>query len=234
MERPVDCLVCGAELEYLDTTRPMTCAYCGTDRPSNVMCGEGHFICDTCHGLSAMDLIETYCQASESMDVFEMADILMANPVVHMHGPEHHFLVPAVLLTAYYNMIGHPEEKEKKLHEARRRASRVPGGYCGTHGTCGAAIGTGIYLSLVLESSPLAEEEWGLSNRMTAQALTVLGRVGGPRCCKRTSFLSLNEAVTFTDEHLHADLGGMSKKVCNHFHLNWECIGDRCPFFPKE
>jgi hypothetical protein len=32
-----------------------------------------------------------------------MALNLMKNPQIKMHGPEHHFLVPAVLLAAYYN-----------------------------------------------------------------------------------------------------------------------------------
>lgn len=234
MDQPIDCLICAAELEYLESTCQMTCVYCGNDQPSNVRCREGHFICDTCHGLNAVDLIQTYCQSSDSVDVFEMADFLMANPAVHMHGPEHHYLVPAVLLTAYYNLIGHPEEKEKKLTEARKRAKRVPGGFCGTHGNCGAAVGTGIYISLILESTSLAKEEWGLSNSMTAQSLATLGKVGGPRCCKRTTFLSLNEAVRFTDQHLNTDLGRMIGKLCYHSDLNRECIGLRCPFFPRK
>jgi hypothetical protein len=234
MDRPIDCLVCGAELQYRDTSVPMSCSYCGSEHQSTVDCSEGHFICDSCHSLSAIDLIQTYCLNSDSIDVFGMADMLMNNPAFHMHGPEHHFLVPAVLLTAYYNIIGHQEEKEQKLAEARKRAFRVPGGFCGTHGSCGAGIGTGMYISLILESTPLAQEEWGLSNRMTAQSLATLGRVGGPRCCKRTTFLSLNEAVAFTEEHLHTDLGRMIGKRCSHHELNRECIGRKCPFFPRE
>jgi len=233
MERKNDCLVCGAELEYFDTTGQFTCSFCHKERDSNVKCVNGHFICDGCHSLSAVDLIRKYCAGSDFTDPFEMADLLMRNPSVKMHGPEHHFLVPAVLLTAYYNIIGDPELKEPKLKEAEKRSSRVPGGFCGTHGNCGAAVGTGIFISLILDSTPLKTEEWGLCNRMTAESLSILGKFGGPRCCKRTTFLSLSEATKFLRTHVGINLGMLGQKACTFLELNRECIGDRCPFFPR-
>jgi hypothetical protein len=51
-----------------------------------------------------VDLIESFCVSSKSEDPIELGLILMRNLIVKMHGPEHHFLVPAVPLTAYYNI----------------------------------------------------------------------------------------------------------------------------------
>lgn len=42
----------------------------------------------------------------------------MRNPKLKIHGPEHHFLVPAVLLSSYYNVKRDYEEKENKIREA--------------------------------------------------------------------------------------------------------------------
>ena len=225
-----DCCVCGAALVYSEDTQIHSCHYCGEERESTATCSEGHFVCDACHSLSAMDLIERHCNASGLTDPLEMAMPLFNNPAVKMHGPEHHYLVPAVLLSAYYNKVGRPEEKEKKVAEARRRAEKVPGGFCGTHGNCGAAVGAGIFVSLVTGSTPLAGEEWTLSNRMTAEALLSIAEIGGPRCCKRTSLLAIVEGVRFAREHLGVEMDLKGDVVCRWSKSNRECIGVRCVF----
>lgn len=96
-------------------------------------------------------------------------------------------------------------------------------------GACGAGISAGQFLAIATESTPLAREPWGLSNRMTARALDSIGSVGGPRCCKRDSFLAILAAVDFAREHLGVE---MERKVpvCSYSALNNQCIGRRCPF----
>jgi len=56
--------------------------------------------------LAANDLIEQYCLHTGQTDPLEIAVTLMKNPALKMHGPEHHLLVPAVLLAAFYNQHG--------------------------------------------------------------------------------------------------------------------------------
>ena len=41
-------------------------------------------------------------------------------------------------------------------------------------------------------SNPLAKESWGLSNMLTSCALAAIAEAGGPRCCKRDSYKSIN------------------------------------------
>ena len=80
-------------------------------------------------------------------------------------------------------------------------------------------------------STPLAQNPWGLSNRMTARALESIGQVGGPRCCKRDSWLAILEAVDFTREQLGVT---MQRRVptCDFCSRNNQCTGRRCPFAP--
>ena len=94
------CLVCGEPLVYYETAREMTCVYCGGTFPSNAACEAGHFVCDACHSRKAVENILAYCGTCESRDPIAIARALMADPFVHMHGPEHHVLVGAALLTA--------------------------------------------------------------------------------------------------------------------------------------
>ena len=122
-------------------------------------------------------------------------------------------------------------EKEyvKALHEMYRRGKSVPGGACGFWGACGAGVSTGQFVSIVTGSTPLAVESWGLSNQMTAKALESIGKVGGPRCCKRDSYLAILAAIDFAAEHLNVHME-KSVPVCTRSGQNNQCIGKRCPF----
>ena len=103
MEHKSGCLVCRADLIYPETPSSMTCYYCGAAGNANAKCVNGHYVCDACHQGSANDLIERFCLNTDDADPVSIAVRLMNNPKIKMHGQEHHFLVPIVLLVAYYN-----------------------------------------------------------------------------------------------------------------------------------
>jgi hypothetical protein len=210
----------------------MTCGLCGATAASAARCRSGHFVCDGCHSGSAKDVIERFCLATASTDPLEISRALMRHSSVKMHGPEHHFLVPAAILAAFANARGEPGQKPRLLAEARRRSDPVLGGFCGFQGACGAAIGAGISVSLATGATPLATEPWALANAATARALDVLSRVGGPRCCKRNSWLVLLSTIRFIREHLGVELDGRGGR-CGYTTENAECIERRCPFHPR-
>jgi hypothetical protein len=226
------CLVCGKELVY-GPTEKLECFCCHRIYDANVKCANGHFVCDDCHSMPANELIETYCISTELEDPLEMALYLMRSPQVKLHGPEHHFLVPAVLLAAYYNIEKDPEQKVAKIKEARVRSSKILGGFCGFYGDCGAAVGTGIFISLITNSTPLSKQEWKLSNLMTAKSLLIIANHGGPRCCKRNSFLAINQAASFLKENFNVTININRKIGCEFTDLNKECLKKKCPFYPK-
>ena len=111
------------------------------------------------------------------------------------------------------------------------RGKRVPGGACGYWGACGAGISSGMFVSIVSGSTPLTVEPFALSQRMTARSLDAIGQIGGPRCCKRDSYLSIREAVDFAAEHFGVQME-KPDVVCTHTGQNNQCIGKRCPFHP--
>ena len=108
----------------------------------------------------------------------------------------------------------------------------MPGGACGFWGACGAGVSTGMYISIALKATPLAKEAWGLSNQMTAKALDAIGKNGGPRCCKRDSYLAIIEAVKFTKEHLNINMD-IDNVVCFRSHMNNQCLKENCLFHKK-
>ena len=224
-----ECLICKAPLEYLEKDELMECAICHRREPSKTRCLNGHYVCNECH-TQGMDAIMGVCLSSESSDPIEIIRQMMALPFCHMHGPEHHVMVGAALLTAYKN-AGGELDLESALAEINSRGKKVPGGACGFWGACGAGISAGMFVSILTGSTPLKEEPWGLANRMTAEALNRIGSIGGPRCCKRDSYLAILAAVDFVRENF----GITMKKadvVCTHWRQNNQCIGKRCPFSP--
>ena len=168
---------------------------------------------------------------SVSKDPIEIILNMMKMPFCHMHGPEHHVMVGAALLTAYKN-AGGQIDFEKSLIEMMNRGKSVPGGVCGFWGACGAGISTGMFVSIISASTPLTDKPFSLSNQMTAKSLDAIGRIGGPRCCKRDSFIAILAAIDFARVHFGVE---MEKPpiTCGYSSRNNQCIEGRCPFFEK-
>lgn len=199
-----ECLICKAPLEYLVQDQMMECAICHKKELSKTRCVNGHYVCSSCH-TQGMDSIFGCAWRSAPADPIAILDRMMALPFCHMHGPEHHVMVGAALLTAYKN-AGGELDLPAALSEIHSRGMAVPGGACGFWGACGAGISAGQFVAIATQSTPLAREPWGLSNQMTARALECIGRVGGPRCCKRDSWLSILAAADFSREQLGVEM----------------------------
>ncbi len=226
-----ECIICKAPLEYLEKDEEMECVICHKKEYSKTRCINGHYVCNDCH-TKGIDTIIGICINTKSKDPVEIIRIMMAEPFCHMHGPEHHVMVGSALLTAFKN-AGGDVDLEEALMEMQSRGKSVPGGACGFWGACGAGISTGMFISIISKASPLTKESWGLSNLMTSKALGEIGKIGGPRCCKRDSYLAILSAIDFEREHFGIE---MEKKpiVCIHSGINNQCIGGRCPFFNRE
>ena len=228
MRTSEECLICKSSLEYLEEDVLMECAICHKKESGKTRCVNGHYVCSDCH-MEGLEQIIGFCLQSASRNPIELLQQMMEMPFCHMHGPEHHVMVGSALLTAYRN-AGGDIDLEKALLEMYRRGKEVPGGVCGFWGTCGAGISTGIYMSILTKATPLAGEPWGLSNQMTSRALGKIGEIGGPRCCKRDSYLALMEAVKFTEEQMGIRME-LDPITCIHSAQNNQCIGTRCPFY---
>lgn len=233
MNKAEECLICGKPLIYINEAKEMECAVCGKKVLSEACCVDGHFVCDECHG-SGIDLIKVICLNSKSKNPYRIALQLMENDFIHMHGPEHHVLVGAALLTAYKNSGGEID-LEKALREMEIRGKKVPGGACGFWGCCGAAVSLGMFISIISGATPLAQDEWGKANLATAAALQRIGEIGGPRCCKRNTFIAIETAVDYVKDHFGIEMEKEREKIaCSFVKQNAKCIGNRCPYFPHK
>ena len=107
----------------------MECAVCHKKELSKTRCVNGHYVCSDCH-TQGLDRIFGLCLAETSADPIAIVRRMMELPFCHMHGPEHHVMVGAALLTAYKN-AGGTLDLEPALREMYDRGKAVPGGACG-------------------------------------------------------------------------------------------------------
>jgi hypothetical protein len=223
-----ECLICKSALEYLKEDVLMECEFCHKSKMSKTRCVNGHYVCDDCH-MKGLDRLIAICLEEKSDNPFVVIDRLMNEDFCHMHGPEHHILVGSSLLTAYKNSGGDIDLPDC-LKEMIARGKQVPGGVCGFWGACGAGISSGIFISIITKSTPLSEEEFKLSNLMTSKSLASIANHGGPRCCKRDSYLAILNAVDFVRENLNIVMK-KSDVVCKFHQYNSQCIKEKCPFY---
>ena len=115
------------------------------------------------------------------------------------------------------------------IPQSLNRGKAVSGGVCGFWGACGAGISAGMFISIISGATPLKNESWGLANKMTSKALDAIGSIGGPRCCKRDSYIAIISAIDYVAENFNIQ---MEKSVikCIHSDKNNQCIKERCPF----
>ena len=87
-----------------------------------------------------------------------------------------------------------------------------------------------MFISIISGATPLKNEPWGLANKMTSKALDAIGSIGGPRCCKRDSYIAIISAIDYVAENFNIQ---MEKSVikCIHSDKNNQCIKERCPFY---
>ena len=155
-----ECLICSAPLEYLETDILMECAICHKKENSKTRCVNGHYVCNDCH-TQGLDSMIAVCQEETSKNPVKIIEKMMAMPFCHMHGPEHHVMVGAALLTAYKN-AGGSINLHSALLEMINRGKSVPGGACGFWGACGAGISAGMFVS-ILSAVDFVKDHFGIA-----------------------------------------------------------------------
>jgi hypothetical protein len=230
MEKKENCGVCGKPLVYGTTEVKKTCEYCGKEFPAQIYCPEGHYICDACHSKGALDILRDVLSKTDSADPFEILEKVMSHPSIPMHGPEHHAILPAVIVAAVKN-AGY-NVPENAVEKAIERGSKLPGGWCGLYGACGGGVGVGIAVSVITEATPLKGPERSLAIAATSSALAKVVD-NGPRCCKRMLRLGLEAAIDFLSKTMGITLVTDQVIKCRYIARNKECTLQQCKYFGK-
>jgi len=172
------------------------------------------------------------CKREKCKNPIVIFNNIAHNEYVRIHGPEHHILDGAALLTAFYNAGGKIDLQES-LDELTKRGVQMPGATCGMWGVCGAVSSMGAALAIIDGTGPLSSDaSWGKHMEFTSKALHSLSQTGGPRCCKRDAYLSFQNAIEHINENYDVKLES-SVIECDFSKDNAQCISFKCPFYKK-
>ena len=149
---------------------------------------------------------------------------------INMHGPEHHILDGACILVAYRNAGGNVNLDES-LERLLAEGLKMPGAMCGHWGICGAITSIGAVLSILDRTGPLSDDgTWGNHMAYTSDAIGELGKINGPRCCKRDAMIAFKHGVDYINRHFDVKLE-YENQHCDFSSMNQQCIKEKCPFY---
>lgn len=155
---------------------------------------------------------------------------LAKNSFVSMHGPEHHVLDGACILVAYKNAGGNID-LDLALDKLMKEGLRMPGAMCGLWGICGAITSVGAALAIIDGTGPLsADGTWGDHMQFTSKAVGELGKINGPRCCKRDAMVAFKNGIEYINANYGVTLETEDIK-CEYSGINEQCIKERCPYY---
>jgi hypothetical protein len=231
-ETQYSCIVCGKHL--FSPPGEAACSFCGRREKADYVCPEGHYVCEACRLASAEDLVRKTCEASNETDPLQLALLLMRHPAIPLHGSENHLVTACSLLTAARN-TGQLNAGTREFQEAIQRVSRTAPGICGSWGVCGCAIAAGAITSIITGAHYLSDKERSLALRVASKTLDKIAQIGGPRCCKMSTYVAITVASEcFTHDLARPIRTATDPKPCTFSKSNAECLKVRCPYYGKQ
>lgn len=221
-----DCMVCGTSLSYNTRAVKAACHYCGQEFRANIRCPNSHFVCDQCHQKEGLAIIRRICLTCTERDLICLLRKIRDEQAIPMHGPEHHAIIPGVILAAARN--SGLQVTNGDILTGIERGSKVPGGSCGFLGSCGAAIGVGIAFAVLFEATPLTPAARQQAQAATARILAKIAAVKASRCCQRESYIALRQVAAMSRELLGSRLPADDSLCCRQYDDNHECLRKQC------
>lgn len=175
------------------------------------------------------EIIKKKCLEIKSVNVYDIFIVLTSLDCVSIHGPEHHFIDGACLLTAYKN-AGGKINLEQSLVELMQQGLKMPGAMCGKWGVCGAVTSVGAALAIMDKTEPLSTEDWGEHMTLTSGIVAEMAKIGGPRCCKRDGLLALEKTAEYINKHHNITIE-WTLPICGFSKRNEQCLTVRCPYY---
>ena len=181
----------------------------------------------------AYQAITRYCMESTTTNAIELSTELMLLPEIKFHSPEHHYLIGATLVTVYCNSTN-PNQKSSFLPKIYQRTKSILPGSCGIYGVCGDVLASGAAISLILEASPLSTTKLQTLNQASLVCQEAMAQYEGPRCCKRSTYLTLLTVTNWMRQQINTPLENPVEVVCRFSDDNETCALEKCQFFHQQ
>lgn len=176
--------------------------------------------------------ITALCLAEKSKNPIEIMCKLMDLEFCNVRGHEHHMMVSAALLTAYFNALSKDNSVNEcgnasmNLSQALQKLESMEefniGGDCDYWSGCRAVSGARAFWSIISNQNELF-------NMLTMEAANAVSSVCGQRCCKRSAYLVISKVAEFVKNHLGTQME-LTEFVCKYSSQNRNCLLEDCPY----
>jgi hypothetical protein len=230
-----NCLICGSKLQYLQSSKELTCFYCGKKEKSNIVCAndESHYVCDDCHNISSINYIKEFVINTAAKNPFEIALSILENKDIPMLGCHHCYILTGSVLASLKNKklfnIGNEDIDEAFF----RLSKQAVGGYCGLSGVCGIVPACGVIYSILTGAVCGKDVEQKITMGLTSAVSNAVYGLTGPSCCKAYMFRALEIIIT----NIYKDFGeviyGKDFEIkCGFVELHPHgCRKEKCPYY---
>jgi len=228
------CGMCGGTLEYLNAATTLRCTVCGREDRGHVVCPQGHYLCESCHGAGFMERLPTLLDDTRSASPFVIAEALMAQPDLPMLGCEHAHVAAGALMRALEN-AGVPGVTAAHRTEVLERTTRqAVSAYCGLSGVCGVVPALGACYSVLVGGQCGKGPETRAAMTLASRLAAATAAEADPGCCKAYVRSGLQEATAFLAEQLGITVEPCAPATCvdsdRHPH---GCRGTECTWHPE-
>ncbi len=227
-ETPIfKCFIC--EHTLIEELQDNICSYCGKREKGDWICPNHHYICEACRTSLPIDVINTVIMNTKMSDPWEIATLVMKHPMFPPHGIPHHLLVAPSILVSLLNS-NQIEFSRENILLALKRTLDIPLGVCGSRGDCGACVGAGAAVSMILKANYNSDRERVLTLKATANALLEIAGMGGHRCCKQSVYASIKSCISLLENELNFHLT-IKEERCQFSKTIQDCKKENCPFY---
>src|SRR5665811_1410255 len=179
-----DCHICGTPLEYLEQGIPVRCTVCGREERGNVLCPEGHYVCEACHSPDFLTSLRTFLRESSETSPFLLAEELMDHHALPMLGCEHAHIAAGALMTALRNSEQAGVDENQVDEVLARTARQAVSAYCGLSGVCGVVPALGACYSVLVGARCGLGPQTMATMELTGKLGLVTAEHAEPGCCK--------------------------------------------------
>jgi len=230
-EHQSDCLICSQKLEYLKVSKRLKCINCNKEEYGNIVCVEGHYICDECHGKKYFEAVLELIIKSKGTNPFYITRDIIDLAKLPMLGCEHTWVVSGALMISIKN-AGFDIDDKDVLEAINRTRKQSIGGYCGLSGICGISVSIGTVFSVLLGAGCPKDTETRTTMKVVAKVVDAIADQTGPCCCKNFSYTALEIACEELKEKLNIVLDSNNDIICDNSNEHPHgCIKERCNYF---
>lgn len=224
-------MVCGTQLEYLDSEEILSCYICKKQHRTNIWCPEGHHICQTCCHMPFQKFLSEISKTNQSKNPFDLGITMVAHPDLSNNTCKHAWVLIGAVLTAIKNEGGirlSNTDIADTLNSIKEQANTS---ITNQTGVCGMAPAVDILFHSIFKAAGSENHQNDTTMQVVAQAIEYLTGTEGCNCCKNILWTTMDLIISLIHARFGIELGGSVEDIiCHQLNSSENCDPKTCQY----